>query len=80
VIGWTSIGAVQATVDPQPALWLRREPRQTPTPGSELSAVGWLATATGATAEWDVGIALDPTSGDPRNLEREVAARVQPSR
>jgi len=80
VIPWSSIAAVAATVDPQPALWIRREPRETPTPGTELSEVGRLPVATGATADWDLGIALDPASGDPRNLEREIAARVRAPR
>lgn len=76
VLPWTSIVAARATADPQPALWLRREPREAPTPGTELSEVGRLPAATGSAADWDLGIALDPASGDPRNLEREIAARI----
>ncbi len=76
VIPWTSIAAVQVSTAPQPALWLRREPRQTPVPGTVLSDVGRLPVITGS-PDWDLGIALDPASGDPRDLERELAARVR---
>jgi hypothetical protein len=76
LIPWISIAAVQVTTEPQPALWIRREPRQAPVPGSMLSEVGRLPAVTGS-PDWDLGITLDPASGDPRNLERELAARAQ---
>jgi len=81
VIPWTSVAAVRATTDPQPALWLRREPRGAPTPGTELSEVGaQLPRVTNSTADWDLGIVLDPASGDPTNLELEIAARIRAPR
>jgi hypothetical protein len=67
------------TTDAQPALWIRRQPREAPTPGTELSEVGArLPTAAGSGGDWDLGIALDPASGDPRNLERSIAGRIAP--
>jgi len=80
VLPWTSIAAVGATLDPQPSLWLRREPREEPVPGTELSEVGRLASSAEGSGDWDLGIALEPASGDPRDLEREIAARVRAPR
>jgi hypothetical protein len=75
VLPWISVAAVGVTAGTTPVLWLRREPRQRPDPSSALGAVV-VAAPGDRPDQWDLGIALDPACGDPRNLERDIAARV----